>query len=234
MENVAHHWHRLSNMSQDRMNNKIFRFCLSKSNSKCKNWQFDFKKQLASVDSLNLLDDCLNMSSRSFCDKIVNSTLEKYIVEWKDININNIVGPSGRGRNKLRTYKLFKDEYVTESYVKCHRIPRKHKSAFAKFRCGVAPLRLETGRYENIPEYQRLCPICKLAVENECHVLFECPSYQNIRDYLVRKAVELDVSFDSKNNENKLCFVLSNENICKLSAQSCYDILKARTNLLYK
>jgi hypothetical protein len=28
-------------------------------------------------------------------------------------------------------------------------IPSRYRSAFAKFRCGVAPLRIETGRYEN-------------------------------------------------------------------------------------
>ena len=30
-------------------------------------------------------------------------------------------------------------------------MPLRHRSAFAKFRCGVAPLRIETGRYENKP-----------------------------------------------------------------------------------
>ena len=40
---------------------------------------------------------------------------------------------------------------MLENYVNA-RIPLKHRSAIAKCRCGVAPLRLETGRYENLPE----------------------------------------------------------------------------------
>ena len=50
-------------------------------------------------------------------------------------------------------------------------IPKAHKSAFAKFRCGTAPLRLETGRYENIPEQLRICPLCKTKPETEEHFL---------------------------------------------------------------
>ena len=45
------------------------------------------------------------------------------------------MGPSGRGRNKLRLYKTFKQNYIAEN-----------------FRCGVAPIRIETGRYEGLLE----------------------------------------------------------------------------------
>jgi hypothetical protein len=50
--------------------------------------------------------------------------------------------------NKLRTYKLFKEVFETEMYLSKN-IPSRYRSAFAKFRCGVAPLRIETGCYEN-------------------------------------------------------------------------------------
>ncbi len=46
------------------------------------------------------------------------------------------------------------------------------------FRCGVAPIRLETGQYENLPEEQRLCPMCdSQAIESEIHVLIKCNLY---------------------------------------------------------
>ena len=48
---------------------------------------------------------------------------------------------------KLRTYALFKSSFCTESYLK-QNLPLRHRSAFAKFRCGVAPSKIETGRYE--------------------------------------------------------------------------------------
>ena len=48
---------------------------------------------------------------------------------------------------KLRIYKQFKYDYVTQFYVSTL-LPAMHRSAFSKFRCGVVPLRVETGRYE--------------------------------------------------------------------------------------
>jgi hypothetical protein len=63
--------------------------------------------------------------------------------------LNNVTGPSGSGGNKLRTYRLFKTEYETELY--CTLImPPCHRTAFSKFRCAVALLRIETGRYEGL------------------------------------------------------------------------------------
>ena len=42
--------------------------------------------------------------------------------------------------------KKKKEAYFTESYVKVI-IQRKYRSAYAKFRCGVAPIKIETCRY---------------------------------------------------------------------------------------
>ncbi len=55
----------------------------------------------------------------------------------------------GPGRNKLRTYRKFKSNFEPESYVTGH-LPRAQRRATALFRCGVAPIRIETGRYERI------------------------------------------------------------------------------------
>ena len=76
------------------------------------------------------------------------------------------------GGNKLRTYRIFKWLYKTENYL-TYLIPPRHRTAFAKFHCGVAPLRLETGRYENIQVNERLCLLCSdQEIESETHVLF--------------------------------------------------------------
>ena len=55
---------------------------------------------------------------------------------------------------------------------------RNHRSAFAKFRMGVAPLRIETGRYEHLEEEQRVGFNCGDTIKSEEHVLLECPLYQ--------------------------------------------------------
>ena len=82
---------------------------------------------------------------------------DKYKNEWlRSINLTR------GGRNKLRTYTehlnpLF--SFVSEPYLKCNSLSRARKSALA-FRCGVAPLRIEAGRFDDIPAHERYCFHC--------------------------------------------------------------------------
>ena len=66
--------------------------------------------------------------------------------QWKN-DIERVSSKNSLGRNKLRTYRLIKTDYNVEHYCKML-MSFTHRSALAKFRCGVAPIRLETGRYE--------------------------------------------------------------------------------------
>ena len=53
---------------------------------------------------------------------------------------------------KLRTYHLFKREFITEQYTKFYTVLcRAHRSLLAKLRGGSAPLEIERGRYIGIP-----------------------------------------------------------------------------------
>ena len=52
----------------------------------------------------------------------------------------------GEGQNKMRTYRIFKRNLETEQYIQIP-MPVKHRKALAKFHCGVAPIRIATGRY---------------------------------------------------------------------------------------
>ena len=47
--------------------------------------------------------------------------------------------------DNIRTYILMKREYKAE-YYSLLRLPLKHRSAVGTFCCGVAPIRIETGR----------------------------------------------------------------------------------------
>ena len=73
-------------------------------------------------------------------------------------------------------------------------------SAYAKFRMGVAPLRIETGRYEGLEEENRLCFHCKDKVESEEHVLLHCPAYQDLREMLFVKITHHIPCFYYKTN----------------------------------
>ncbi|XP_063415978.1 uncharacterized protein LOC134697626 [Mytilus trossulus] len=51
--------------------------------------------------------------------------------------------------------------------------PPCNRSSFAKFRSGVAPLKLETGRYEKKEVHERTCFNCSSIVEDEMHKAFQ-------------------------------------------------------------
>ena len=113
---------------------------------------------------------------------------ENITVKWYNcINSNHGVRHINNG-NKLRNYKQFKNTYKTEPYVYNDILPRNHRSALAKCRCGVAPLKIETGRYQSLPVNERICFHCDSIVEDEIHVLMCCPLYEHLRNDLFVKA----------------------------------------------
>ena len=88
-------------------------------------------------------------------------------------------------------------------------LPQSHRSVFSKFRCGVGPLRIETGRYERLAEDLRICPFCYL-VENEIHVLLHCQLHEDPRETLIKKALECMPHFHSILDEQKFVVLFSN------------------------
>ena len=147
--------------------------------------------------------------------------------------INRVGARRGQGLNKLRTYRGFKQDFVTEKYVKMA-MPRCHRSAFAKFRCGVAPIRVETGRYERLPFEERLCPVCEGGeVETEKHVLMQCPAYRDIREELFTCASDVIPSWAQETTD--FCFnaLMCNNLLVRPVARACHMILNFRRQTLF-
>ena len=110
---------------------------------------------------------------------------------------------------------------------------RTRGSSVAKFRCGVAPLRIETGRYEMIQYVMRNSFHCLMKVGSEEHVLLECPLYNDIRQKLFSKMEIPSDSFNALSNHDKICHVLSDISIINKSGKACHEILNERRKLLY-
>jgi hypothetical protein len=114
----------------------------------------------------------------------------------------------------------------------------KYKSAFAKFRCGVAPLKIETDRYEGVSIENRTCfnNICNVnnCIENEKHVLLECPVYEDLGCYLFEHACLYNNNFMQLSDDETFVFIFSDENMCFYSAKMCHDILFKRKCILYR
>lgn len=125
-------------------------------------------------------EDCLKSLRKNACD------------EWyNDVTRTN--AKRGNGLNKLRTYALFKGDLQLEPYLVAIE-DRDKRVLLSKFRIGICPLRIETGRYEQVaknkrglPETERICRCCIHAsdmVENEHHFLLLCPAYESERKYM--------------------------------------------------
>ena len=87
---------------------------------------------------------------------------------------------------KTPNFCKFKDTFCAESYLTMN-INRKCRSYCAQIRCGILPLRIETGRYGSIyiPEEEHVCNICESGdIENEYHFIFDCAAFIEIREQL--------------------------------------------------
>ena len=112
----------------------------------------------------------------------------------------------------------------------------------ATCRCGVAPLRLETGRWEKrnniqVPWEERVCLNCSkkgfIETETEEHFLLRClhPDLKVHRENLLLKACTVLPAFNYLNDTDKLVFLLSNCDIIFFSAKTCSKMLNIRTDV---
>ena len=157
--------------------------------------------------------------------------MNKFTEDWSS-TLNTDTSRRGNGGNKLRTYELFKSEFKVEDYCKML-LPLKHRSAFAKFRCGVAPIRIETGRYEGLSIEERICPFCS-DIEDEKHVLLDCRVYNDLRTSLLDKALYFVPGFSDLSSLEKFKILLSDHRLIRFCAKTCFNIIQRRYSLLYK
>ena len=132
----------------------------------------------------------------------------------------------------IKKKKKKKKKKKSERYIS-NVIPRMHRSAYAKFRCGVAPLKLETGRYERLQLDERYYFHCANKVESEKQVLLECPLYDDFR-YRLFSAISCE-NLDSFSDDERLSVILGSDNIkiIRVSAKTCYEILITQKDFLY-
>ncbi len=113
---------------------------------------------------------------------------------------------------KLRTCIKYKTLYGTEEYVKCL-MSRKQRCILAQFRSGTLPLKIETGRWQNLPIPERVCLVCAEDVEDEFNFLCFCNKYKDIRENLYNTAASRNISFASLSNEDKFMYLMKFENV---------------------
>lgn len=90
--------------------------------------------------------------------------------------------------SKLCLYNLYKFSFEPELYLSLN-VPRRLRRYIAKFRTGNINLEIEVGRRFGQPREDRICRLCGerniLKVEDEFHMLAECPIYSDIRNIYI-------------------------------------------------
>ena len=100
-------------------------------------------------------------------------------------------------------------------------MPFNDRSAFAKCGCGVAPIRLETGRYENIKLEERYCFICSNLIEDETHVILHYLVYFDFRNNLFAEVLKANRNLMSLSDCQKMVFLFSNQYVFRIVAKTC-------------
>ena len=239
---VIRHWCRLPNLENNMLTKKVFLRCLEQAQLGCKTWLFRVTSFLRDIGFHNLT--ALNHVDTRPVLVLINCALkELYDGKWHEKQVSDhAVRGCEEGGNKLRTYRKFKKEYATEQYVSVIN-QKKYRSAYAKFRCGVAPIKIETSRYglQRVPVEQRLCEICHV-VEDEFHVVMEYTLYDNIRkDCLNPKLLHTEaflnhisglIPFIMLTIEEQFILVMSNPKIDRTVSKAIYLILNRRHNVM--
>ena len=212
-------WSRFTKMCNNRLNKKVFLWANRCCSNRIKNWNFRVHSKFRefNVNHFCNTDFIFNKSSIKMLENIY---FEKFKDNWlHDLNYNN--------RSKLRTYRIFKQEYGVEKYLQTN-MPGRYRSAFSKFRCGVAPLKIETGRYEGILSENRFCfnDICRdnSTIEDEKHVVLHCPLYSHLREDVFTRARSFYDGFTHLTDDNKFIFLFSNESMFFYSSKISHDI----------
>lgn len=185
-------WNRLILLDDSRLTKKVFNFDYEINHS---NWCTDVKDIM---DKLNL---SVYFENRSVVDMgLVQNKIHYYFAtSWPE---------KCRNVPKLRTYNLFKHSFKTEEYVTLN-LKRNERSIMAQFRCGVLPLRVETGRFIGEPVQNRLCQMCNLGlIEDEKHFLLFCPFYTCCREQEYSNIILSD-NFIQMSDDDKLSFLLN-------------------------
>jgi hypothetical protein len=227
---ITRQWCRMVNMDNNRISKNIFTWSYQHSMSGCKNgvWRaMDFFNQHNLQYLCNVRE---NLSKEMALHDVSVSGFNDFLDQWnRALDCDRSL--SGKGGNKLRTYRRLKQEFYTEPYVLLI-MGKKQRSAMAKFRCGTAPIMLELGRYKGLSTADRLCPFCTEGnyIEDEVHVFTKCTLYVDLRNELYQLINNTDPSFTFLSDIDKTTVILSHTDfsIVKKVARICRLILDRR------
>ena len=165
------YWLRLYNMENSRIPKQIFMWDYRRSLLGKKSWNKNVKEIFT---SLNMRDTFYGVGIEQ--QRLVTQEVETNLVKEEITNLQEEI----KKMPKLRTYRIVKQNYETEPYLKLH-MNRYRRSLVTKIRLGVLPINIELGRRKKQKLEERTCPSCPDQIEDETHFLLTCPLYNDNR-----------------------------------------------------
>ena len=111
------------------------------------------------------------------------------------------------------------------------------RSAITKIRTSAHKLPVETGRYQNVPRENRICPFGCNVVGNEFHYMFECkhPIVEKTYAPIIKDINNLHPEFGSLSMEAKCKYLLNSDNAqtINLAGKLCYKVQGIFKTLTY-
>ena len=220
-------------MDDGRLTKQIFAAYLTWANSACKTWFFRVLEFYSEIGHDVICRD-RDLSVRVVLTSVDSKLLQYYETQWQEkLNSDNAIRGPAAGGNKLRTYRTFKKHYCTEPYVEVITAKR-YRSAYAKFRCGVAPIKIETCRYglNRVPVDQRVCETCNV-VEDEFHVIMLCSVFDDIRLQLMVSISKFNQDFKNLPLQEQFTQIMSNPLYYKIVSKAMHSILNRKHVNMY-
>ena len=224
---MMRHYHRLLNISNDRLIKKVFNWDKKlNENNRISTWFSEIKAIFYECGLTVLFDTGLNFD--------VKFTSDYMKLKYETIQANYLMDEC-KLLPKLRTFIMFKDFEREPVYVR-KPLSFHNRTLIARIRLGCLPLRLETGRYSipRIPENERICILCAkdgvTEVESECHFLFDCNTYSEERTKWYN-IMNLPADFEVLPTPEKLKVILNEPSNIKPTAIYIANSLDMRSRL---
>ena len=164
-----------------------------------------------------LLKELCNVSKHKF-----KFTYKKIIFKYYEENWKRQLD---RQEGKLCSYSKIKTSFGLENYLMLMKSFEQRRN-FTRFRISSHRLQIERGRYQGAPRQNRLCLRCTSSdVDDEKHFLFSCTTAPLERASVQDLINKTCPNFASLNQDQKLFWLLNNENV---------EILISISNLIIK
>lgn len=111
-------------------------------------------------------------------------------------------------------------------------MPKYLRSTLAQFRCGIIPIRIETGRFQGEPIEERICVFCSnRSVEDEFHFLLHCSLYNDYRKKKLFENIGFNQSEEISDDELLRLLIV---NYPRQVAKYLYSSIKRRQSIVFK